>query len=210
MSIESPKSVKPPRVRRSPEMARENILAAAEGLLSEEGPQALKLTDVAKAAGIAHATVLHHFGSIAEVQAALMEKMIRALVDQVLASEPPGDDQMARVMSGSERLFDVLGQKGAARLAAWLELTGEAKRLTTVHEAVAEVAQLRTARDGAPVEVVEDLILASIVLALGVGLFGASLEKMMDKPQGRAREMALEVLRSRVLVLTGMAGGGGG
>ena len=187
-------------------MARENILAAAEGLLREQGPQALKLTDVAKAAGIAHATVLHHFGSIAEVQAALMEKMIRELVDDLLASEPPGEDQMARVMSGSARLFDVLGQKGAARLAAWLEMTGEARRLTMVHEAVSEVAQRRTARDGASPEVVEDLILVSIILALGVGLFGASLEKMMEKPDGRARDMALELLRSQVRVLTGQAG----
>jgi AcrR family transcriptional regulator len=197
---------KPTRVRRSPEMARENILVAAEALLREQGPQALKLTDVARAAGIAHATVLHHFGSIAEVQAALMEKMIRELVDELLASEPPGEDQMARVMSGSGRLFDVLGQKGAARLAAWLEMTGEARRLTMVHEAVSEVAQRRTARDGASPEVVEDLILVSIVLALGVGLFGASLEKMMEKPEGRAREMALDLLRSQVRVLTGQAG----
>ncbi|MEQ1490819.1 MAG: TetR family transcriptional regulator, partial [Terricaulis sp.] len=48
------------RVRRAPEDARANILAAAEKLLVEEGPLALKLADVAKAAGVANASVIHH------------------------------------------------------------------------------------------------------------------------------------------------------
>lgn len=199
MSIEP----KPTRVRRSPEMARENILAAAEGLLLENGPQALKLTDVARAAGIAHATVLHHFGSIGEVQTALMERMIQGLVAQVAQAAALEGDSGSHIEAGSKILFDVFGAKGAARLAAWLELTGESRRLTTVRSAVGQVAAMRLARDGVDEERAEDFILLSVLLAMGVGLFGPSLEALMDKPAGRARELAAELLRWRVASLKG-------
>ena len=71
------------RVRRAPEAARDNILAAAERLLVEQGPLALKLVDVAAAAGVANASVLHHFGSIDDVHAALMERMVAQLIADV-------------------------------------------------------------------------------------------------------------------------------
>jgi len=80
-----------PRIRRTPEESRANILAAAEALLVEQGPQSLRLADVAKAAGVANATVLHHFGSIDAVQQALMERMIADLVESVMAIEVPAD-----------------------------------------------------------------------------------------------------------------------
>jgi AcrR family transcriptional regulator len=83
MSIE-----RPARVRRSSEAARENILAACEAILLEKGPQALKLADVAAGAGVANATVLHHFGSVDGVQTALMARMIRQLVERIEAIEP--------------------------------------------------------------------------------------------------------------------------
>ena len=72
----TPPKKAPARVRRSPEASRDNILIAAERLLVRTGPQSLRLADVAKEAGVANATVLHHFATIDGVQAALMEKMI--------------------------------------------------------------------------------------------------------------------------------------
>ena len=73
------------RLRRSPEASRENILAAGEAILTESGPLDLKLTTVAARAGVATATVLHHFGSIDGVQAALMERMVTRLAARVIA-----------------------------------------------------------------------------------------------------------------------------
>lgn len=198
MSIRS--SARPPRARRSPEAARENILAAAESLLLEKGPQALKLTDVAARAGIAHATVLHHFGSIGDVQTALMERMIRQLVSQILEGEPPGD-AAAPPEASARALFDAFESRGAARLAAWLELTGEAKRLTMVREAVQEVIARRMVRNGLEPAAAEDLILMSVLLAMGVGLFAPSLEQLMGRPPGTGRRLALELLRGRMAAL---------
>lgn len=195
-----------PRVRRSPEAARENILAAAEALLVDKGPQALKLADVAAAAGVVHATVLHHFGSIDGVQTALMERMIRQLVDQILASAPSAVDPLARAEAGARTLFDAFESRGAARLAAWLELTGESRRMTLVREAVREVVANRIAQEGAvDPETAEEFILVSVVLAMGVGLFGRSLAELMDKPPERTRELALDLIRWRMRAMAGKA-----
>jgi AcrR family transcriptional regulator len=184
----------PPRVRRSPEAARENILAAAEALLVERGPQALKLVDVAGEAGVANATVLHHFGSIDGVQTALMERMIAQLVERILAISPDGDISAMRE-SGLRALFDSFETRGAARLAAWLELTGQWRRLTSVRQAVNDVVARNLARTGRPPATAENLVLVSVVLAMGVGLFGHSVATLMGKPPGRARKLAEDLLQ---------------
>lgn len=190
------------RTRRSPEAARDNILAAAQALLLEKGPQALKLTDVAARAGIAHATVLHHFGTIADVHTALMERMIRDLVGQIQAahakSGKAGVPEAKLPATGAPLLFDAFEQKGAARLAAWLELTGEARRHTLVRDAVRSVLEGRKDRSAKDLAAAQDRILMSIVLAVGVGLFGRSLAEALGRPPGRARELAQEMLKGEL------------
>jgi len=183
----------PSRVRRSPEASRENILIAAERLLVSQGPQSLRLADVAKEAGVANATVLHHFGTIDGVQAALMEKMIVELVRGILVMDVPTDPRAARA-AALQNLFDAFETKGAARLAAWLEMTGESKRLRTVREAVQTVIGQKIRPHDADVARLEDAILVSVILAIGVGLFGPTLGELMGKPNGRARAVALKLL----------------
>ena len=51
------------RIRRTPEDARRLILDAAEADMAQSGPAGLRLEAVAKAAGVSHPTILHHFGS---------------------------------------------------------------------------------------------------------------------------------------------------
>lgn len=183
------------RVRRSPEAARANILSAAEGLLIDRGPQALKLVDVAKAAGVSHATVLHHFGSIDGVQAALAEAMIRQLVAQILEAERP-DDPQRQLESVGQVLFDTFESPRGARLAAWLELTGEARRLTVVRSAVEEVISGPMAQRGIDARSATDLVLVAVSLAMGVGLIGRSLAELVGQPPERTREAALALLRA--------------
>jgi hypothetical protein len=47
-----------------------------------------------------------------------------------------------------------------------------------------------------PTEMAEDLILLSVTLAVGVGLFGPSLSTLIGKPPERARELTLQMLLS--------------
>lgn len=183
----------PSRIRRSPEASQENILIAAERLLVRTGPQSLRLADVAKEAGVANATVLHHFGTIDGVQAALMEKMIARLVSGILVMDVPPDPRAARA-AALQNLFDAFETKGAARLAAWLEMTGESRRLRTVREAVQTVIRQKIRPQETDVERLEDAILISVILAIGVGLFGPTLGELLGKPKGRARAVALKLL----------------
>jgi AcrR family transcriptional regulator len=62
--VSAPKSaIKNKRIRRTPEDARRLILDAAEADMAQSGPAGLRLEAVAKAAGVSHPTILHHFGN---------------------------------------------------------------------------------------------------------------------------------------------------
>jgi len=186
------------RVRRAPEAARDNILSAAEKLLVEEGPLALKLANVAAAAQVANANVLHHFGSIDGVHAALMDRMVQQLVADLLKLGDEAAGKGHQTEAVVQALFDVFETRGAARLAAWLELTGEWRRLTHVREAVRAVVVKRASFGDVNVAEAEDMMLVSVVMAMGAGLFGRSLAQLIGKPAGRTRKVAAEALRAYV------------
>ena len=115
------------RVRRTPEEARANILEAAEKRLREHGLDGLNVTAVAAEAGISHATLLHHFGSVDGMREALADQMflslIKDIVDAVGARMPP--DKI------TERLFKTLSQGGHATLLAWRKVDGSRERKDT-------------------------------------------------------------------------------
>jgi len=186
----------PRRTRRSPTASRENILAAAETILTERGPQHLKLADVAAAAHVASATVLHHFTSIDGLQAALMEHMVTCLADKVLAQIGEPNAGPESNLFGLQTLFDAFEEHGAARLAAWLVLTGEASRLKVVRRAVNEVIRRNQLRFGdfMTPEAMENIITASITCALGAGLFGQTLSHLLGRPPQTARDAVQNLL----------------
>jgi len=188
-------------LRRQPEAAREHILSAAEALLVEQGPLALKLAEVAAAADVANATVMHHFGSIDGVHTALMERMTEQLVANIFAAAMAEDDPDAQHEAVIQALFDTFETRGAARLAAWLELTGEWRQLTNVRDAVRAVVAKRVERGDVKAADVEDMVLVAVVMAMGTGLFGRSLGQLIGKPAGRARKLAVDVLRERAAKL---------
>jgi AcrR family transcriptional regulator len=196
------KSVRPSRIRRPREASQEHILAAAEKLLLEKGPQSLKLAEVAAEAGVVNATVLHHFNSMDGLQSALMERMTRQLVDAILASEAP-KDRLERSKIGIPMLFDVFESRGAARLAAWLELTGEFRRLEGAKSAMSDLIDKRIATQGVSKESAEDLVLVGVMLAISVGLVGSSLCELLGKPPETARRVAIAALRAQVAIMQG-------
>ena len=116
-------AVKPRRRRRTPEEAREEILSAAERILVEVGPQGLKLADLAAAAGEPHSTLLHHFGSISNVQSALIDRMTGKLLNELteLALRADGSGDIAT--AGVYRIFEIYSRPENAKLIAWLWLS---------------------------------------------------------------------------------------
>ena len=112
--IEAPQGK--PRRRRSAEVAREEILNAAQRLLSQGGPDAIRLQDIARDVGISHPTILHHFGSREGLIEALDARAIHALtadVARILQSdEEPQTGELV------ERVAETMDQQGLARLIA--------------------------------------------------------------------------------------------
>ena len=76
-------STKSKRVRRSPEAARQLILSTAADRLANMGLTGLNISGVAEAAGMSHATVIHHFGSTTAMRQALLSYMTTALLTDV-------------------------------------------------------------------------------------------------------------------------------
>jgi AcrR family transcriptional regulator len=113
---------KPARVRRTPEEARERILAAARVVLAEKGPDAAGLKDIAAAAGVSHALVSHYFGTydaLVEAVMAAHQAEIRAELLARMAASP--DDGPAEWI---DHVFSAIAHPLYGRLAAWSVLSG--------------------------------------------------------------------------------------
>ena len=74
-----------PVKRRRGAVAREEALEAARDLLLAGGPAAVTLKAVGERMGVGHANLIHHFGSAAGLQGALMDAMVRDLAQRIEA-----------------------------------------------------------------------------------------------------------------------------
>jgi len=112
-----------PRPRRSADEARHLILDAAERRLREAGPASIRLQEVSADVGISHPAVLHHFGSREGLVQAVVERAVERLQGDLLATLAATGD-VPNGMTLFERVFEVLYERGHARLIAWLVLSG--------------------------------------------------------------------------------------
>jgi AcrR family transcriptional regulator len=110
------------RVRRNADEARDAILLAARNRLQRHGMDGLKIADVARDAGMSHATLLHHFGSSDEMRRALIERMANALLSEFIGLMDAGPPDAARLGELFERLFNGLSLERHAQLFAWFAL----------------------------------------------------------------------------------------
>ncbi len=194
LSDSPPGIVKPVPKRRRLEAAdaREAILAAAEALLVECGPDGLRLTEVALRAGVSHPNVLYHFGTVAELQTQLAQRVTVRLAEQVAhvyESEDPLSLSVERVIAGVFRVFD---EGGYARLIAWLtlsqnkptyELLGE--KLELVRAAIASHPALRGAEFAERRRRIVPAIELVIFAAIGYGLTGRTVEELFAEDSQR-------------------------
>jgi AcrR family transcriptional regulator len=110
------------RVRRTPDGARDEILAAARERLLQYGLDGLKIADIARDVGMSHATLIHHFGSTSGMRRALVDRMAKELLTEFLGvfeRIPPSPARRVEVLS---RLFRTLAVERHAQLFAWLAL----------------------------------------------------------------------------------------
>jgi AcrR family transcriptional regulator len=108
------------RIRRTPDDARRLILEAAEAGMADGGPASLRLETVAKAAGVSHPTILHHFGSRDGLIQALnlrAVEQLRTVLIEVLGASPGTSENAITPIFAAYR-------NGLAQRMIWLMQSG--------------------------------------------------------------------------------------
>jgi AcrR family transcriptional regulator len=177
--------------------ARRVILEAAEKRLVEGGPEAVRVQLVAADLGMTDAALHHHFGSRRGLLTALLRHAGRRLareIEEILAGSPADPVRLRR---SAERIAECFADRGAARLAFWLSLSGwrseGAGMFAPLVDAV-HATRTATARErGAPRPRREDSQRAVALLGLALcaepllgGAFLRSVE-LPEDPDSRAR-----------------------
>src|ERR1051325_3483831 len=113
-----PASVK--RLRRTPEEARRLILDTAQELIARNGPEGLRLQEIAAAAGISHPLILHHFGSREGVVRALLQEAVAELRDKLIAAMGSAESSLEQEF---DQVFDAY-RDGLAQRLPWAPHVG--------------------------------------------------------------------------------------
>ena len=182
------------RKRLSPVESRDAAIEAARALLVEVGPQAVTLKAVAARIGRTHANLLHHFGSAAELQKALITHLadtITAQIGEAARRARAGDHDPREVV---DMTFDAFG-RGAGAMASWMILTGNEDALDPILEAIHRlVDDLAADPDMAGGKPIHEETLQLVLMALGDSLLGGPMAKALGLPSGTARELAVAQL----------------
>ncbi|MBX3489388.1 MAG: TetR/AcrR family transcriptional regulator [Parvibaculum sp.] len=133
------------RIRRTAEEARRLILDAAEKRLAQQGPEGLRLQDIARDIGISHPAILHHFESREGLVRALIARANNQLRDTMLAALGGGHTS-ADASDHIGHVFEALSDRGTARLLSWLLLTGRASENSPTHNIMGEIVEALQAR----------------------------------------------------------------
>lgn len=133
------------RVRRTAEEARRLILDAAEERLARQGPEGLRLQDIARDVGISHPAILHHFESREGLVRALIGRANRQLRDTLL-SALDGDGKGGDTAYHIGHVFEALSDRGTARLLSWMLLTGRANADQPDNNVIGEIVDAIQAR----------------------------------------------------------------
>jgi AcrR family transcriptional regulator len=186
------------RVRRAPERSRQLALDAAHKLLITAGPTAVTLKSVAKATGMTHGNITHHFGSVTALHAALISRMAEELSTQA-------NEAVMRLRLGEidapdvvDLVFAAFVDTGCGRLIGWLSATGEQEALSPVFDALSRSVQ--TYREGEPSGAVSaergagPIALELLSHALTASLIGERLESATAMPAGSLRSLAVAQL----------------
>ena len=168
------------RIRRTPEEARRLILEAAEADMAASGPAGLRLEAVAKAAGVSHPTILHHFGSREGLIHALNGKTVehlKSVLLGVLNSQPNSSDDAVAATFAAYR-------DGLAQRMIWLLQSGQPmapQGLPVFDEMVEALHAFRLSwagpNPGFDIEDTRAVIHLTTIAAFGDAILGARLRR---------------------------------
>lgn len=184
------------RRKRSGAEVREEGLAAARRLLLDGGPAAVTLANVGQEIGMSHANVLHHFGSAAGLQSALMGSMVSDLTTALDNVVDLLKTDAAAPRTIADRVFDAFDKGGAGPLAAWIILSGDVEHLEPVRNAVRGLVEaiVGQSTDEAAPDRVRAAVLMMAVTAFGDALIGPHVRDMLDQPEDAMRDLIARIL----------------
>lgn len=162
--------------------ARAAILDAAEKVMTEVGPAGLRISAVAKQAGMAHPNVIHHFGSREGLIAAVAERVgLRATERITAAIRKAAKAGASQKRSALTEVLDTafLGDEG--RLVAWLHMSGVGNSMDANMARILAVSQeLRRTVDADADPVNTSRLVMLITLALvGEAVYGAGISEAL-------------------------------
>jgi AcrR family transcriptional regulator len=179
---------RPPRRRRDPETARQELLDAAERVFASELPETAGLKRVADEAGTSHALITHYFGTYHNLVEATLQRRVRAVRARVLdrlgtTTALPRADELLAI------LFEALADPVHVRLLRWL-LASERADATAIGlqdrglrlvagRVAATLSNKPTARQ---LERVENAVLAIVAAAFGWAVGKHVLASALGRP----------------------------
>jgi AcrR family transcriptional regulator len=168
--------------RRTAEETRHAILSAARQRLLSDGPDTVRLDDVAADVGVSRQAVLHHFHSREGLMRAVVEQAWTGLFRDLSTLAEAGSLGPATFV---DRVDEVARQQGNARLGAWLLLTGEGLPEHVFRDAVADLPHQARASGLAERDARYGLLLVGAAL-FGDALFGVRLRQALGLPDTEA------------------------
>ncbi|MGK6318215.1 TetR/AcrR family transcriptional regulator [Sphingomonas sp. DT-204] len=185
------------RRKRQGDEAREEGLAAARKLLLAQGPAAVTLANVGREIGMSHANVLHHFGSAAGLQSALMGSMIRDLIGALDEAVDHLRSDAAAPRSLVDQVFDAFDEGGAGQLAAWIALSRDFRHLEPIREAVNSLVGALSDKfvDAGAEARIRSAVLMIAVCAFGDAVIGPHLRAMLGQDDEEMRSLTAKLLQ---------------
>lgn len=197
MSIEDP-APRATRRRRSSEEARSEAIASARALLLSGGPTAVTLAAVAGDIGVTHGNLIHHFGSAAGLQSALMGSMVNDLRVALDAAVDRLRTDSGAPLAVVNEVFDAFADRGAGRLAAWIVLSGDLGHLEPVRAAVQDLVRAIREKlgdnDGLAQDRISSAVLMIAISAFGDALIGPPLRDMLGRSSDAGRQVVAALL----------------
>jgi len=176
----------------SPEAAKQAILDAAEAIMVDVGPAGLRISAVAKQAGMAHPNIIHHFGSRDGLLQALAERVgeratqrVTQAIDEALSA--PKHERVGAIT----RVLETAYQGDEGRAAVWLQLSGAHGAVRSNMQRIVELShQFRENLDPeASIENTNRLVLLVTLAMVGEVVSGSDIKEALgfgDTEQSRA------------------------
>ncbi|MCM8558511.1 TetR/AcrR family transcriptional regulator [Sphingomicrobium sediminis] len=174
----------------TPEESRAAAVTAARELLRDEGAAAVTLKAVAGKMGRTHAALLHHFGSVDELHAALADEIAREVADSIAGTVGRYQAGQTKLRHVVEEMFTQFREQNLGELIAWVVLSRRRDALKPVEKAIAGVVtQITRNDDDRPLD---RATMGLVLIAIGDALVGDEVARATNLPHEVAHDIAVK------------------